>query len=69
MNAIGYSLRELERISEVFIKAFKKYSLFYKPIIEPLSQKKKVDERLKEESVIHNGVQVESKNLLSFVDH
>ena len=66
---MGYSFSKLDRISEILIKAFKKYSLFCKPIIEPLSQKKKVDERLKEESVIHNGVQVESKNLLSFVDH
>ena len=51
MNAIGYSLRELGRISEVLIKAFKEYFLFYKPFIEPFSQKGKVDKRLKGESV------------------
>ena len=56
VNAIGYSWRELDRISEVLIKAFKKKSLFDKPFIEPFSQREKVDVRLKGESATNTMV-------------
>ena len=47
VNTIGYSLKKLEKVSEIFIKAFKKYFLFLKPSIESFLIYKKYDERLK----------------------
>ena len=53
INPGGFTMEHLDMICQQVVNAFKKYGLFFKAPIEPFSQLKKNDERLKGERVIN----------------